>query len=72
MDKAALAQSPKSVTSLIGAKTIAGATAYVHGSVAVIELAFSDSSTNFIKVYCGHTIEIGGTNEMGTGTKLAW
>jgi len=72
MDKTTLTQYPKSVTSLVGAKTITGATAYVHGSTAVIELAFSDATTNYLKVGPGHVLELGGTNEMGTGTKVSW
>jgi hypothetical protein len=64
--------SPKSVTSLVGVKTISGATAYKHASVAVVELAFNDSTTGFIKVGPNSTIEIGGTAEMGTGTKVSW
>lgn len=64
--------SPKSVTALIGAKTITAAVAYKHGVVTVIELAFSDASTNFLKVSSNGNLEIGGTLEMGTGTKVAW
>lgn len=63
--------SPKSVTALVGAKTITTANAYRHGSVTVIEFAFSDASTNFLKVAQGN-LEIGGTLEMGTGTKVSW
>jgi hypothetical protein len=63
--------SPKTVTPLVGAKTITSAYAYKHGVVTVIELAFSDSSTNFIKVANGN-LEIGGTLEVGTGTKVIW
>ena len=64
--------SPHSVTSLLGAKTISSATSYRHGVVTVVELAFSDSSTGFIKVGQAGTLEIGGTAEMGTGTKVSW
>lgn len=64
--------SPKSVTSLIGAKTISSASAYKHGSVTVVELGFSDASTNFIKVGANGALEIGGTAEMGSGTKVNW
>lgn len=67
--------SPKSVTSLIGAKTISTTVpslAYRHGSVTVIELAFSDSTTNYLKVGPNGTLEIGGTAEMGTGTRISW
>lgn len=64
--------SPKSVTALIGAKTITAAYAYKHGAVTVIEFAFSDASTNFLKVSSNGTLEIGGTLEMGSGTKVTW
>lgn len=64
--------SAKSVTTLIGAKTITSASAYKHGSVAVIEFAFSDASTNFLKVGPNSALEIGGTLEVGTGTKVIW
>jgi len=63
--------SPKSVTALVGAKTITSAFAYKHGSAIVLELAFSDASTNFVKVAQGN-LEIGGTLELGTGTKVSW
>lgn len=64
--------SPKSITSLVGAKTITSAFAYKHGSVNVFELGFSDASTNFLKVANNGVVEIGGTLEMGTGTKVTW
>lgn len=64
--------SPKSVTALVGAKTITAAYAYKHGPVTVIEFAFSDASTNFLKVSSNGALEIGGTLEMGTGTKVGW
>ncbi|WP_348269743.1 hypothetical protein P8936_16470 [Edaphobacter paludis] len=63
--------SPKTVTALVGAKTITAAYAYKHGVATVIELAFSDASTSFIKVANGN-LEIGGTLEVGTGTKVNW
>lgn len=65
-------ESPKSVTSLVGAKTISSASAYRHGVVMVVELDFSDATTNFIKVGAAGQLEIGGTLEMGTGTKVNW
>jgi hypothetical protein len=45
---------------------------YKHGVVTVVELGFSDASTNYIKVPSNGVPEIGGTAEMGTGTKVAW
>lgn len=63
---------PKSITALIGAKTITSASAYRHGTVLVIEFLFSDASTNFIKDAGSGGLEIGGTLEMGTGTKVSW
>lgn len=64
--------SPKTVTALIGAKTISAAYAYKHGSVKVVEFLFSDASTNFIKIGAGGVMEIGGTLEFNTGTQLTW
>lgn len=64
--------SPKTVTTLIGAKTITAAYAYKHGPTTVIEFAFSDASTNFLKISNNGTLEIGGTLEVGTGTKVTW
>jgi len=64
--------SPKLVTSLIGAKTITSAVAYKHGVVTVLELGFSDATTNFVK-FDGHgSLEFGGTLELGTGTQVKW
>ena len=62
---------PKSVAGLVG-KTITAGSAYKHGVVTVVELAFSDSSVGFIKVGHAGALEIGGTAEMGTGTKVSW
>jgi hypothetical protein len=67
--------SPKSITSLIGAKTLSATSpslAYKHGSVMVVELAFNDSTTNYIKFGPNSALEIGGTLEMGTGTQVTW
>ena len=64
--------SPKSVTALVGAKTITGAFVYKHGLVTVLEFVFSDSTTNFIKVASNGQLEFGGTLELGTGTKVSW
>jgi hypothetical protein len=50
----------------LSSKTITGASAYRHGSVCVVELSFSGGSA-FIKVK-QNQIEVGGTNEWGTGT----
>jgi len=60
------------ITPLVGAKTITAVYGYRHGVVTVIELAFSDASTNFIKVASNGGMEVGGTAEMGTGTKVNW
>lgn len=67
-DKTTLASN--AVTTAIGAKTISSAVAYRHGVVTVIELGFSDASTNYVKFASNGGLEIGGTAEMGTGTKL--
>ena len=64
--------SPKTVTALVGAKTITAAVAYKHGIVNVVEILFSDASTNYIKFASNSGLEIGGTLEMGTGTKVSW
>ena len=63
---------PQLITSLVGAKTISSVYAYKHGTTYVLEILFSDSSVNFIKIATNQGIEIGGTNELGTGTKVAW
>lgn len=67
-DKTTLASN--AVTTAIGAKTISSAVVYKHGVVTVIELGFSDASTNYVKFASNGGLEIGGTAEMGTGTKL--
>jgi hypothetical protein len=66
--------SPKSITTLLnfGANTLTSATAYKHGVVTVIECVLSDASSHFIKVGQAGILEIGGTLEMGTGTKVTW
>ena len=66
--------SPKSVTSLfnLGANTVTSANAYKHGVVTVIELNLSNSTTQFLKFASNGSLEIGGTLEMGTGTKVSW
>lgn len=64
--------SSKSVLALVGAKTITNASAYKHGSVTVLEILYSDASTVFIKHGPNDALEIGGTLEMGTGTKVSW
>ena len=59
------------VHNIIGAlsgKTLNALSTYKHGAVAVVELGFSDGTTQFIKFYQGN-IEVGGTNEWGTGTR---
>jgi hypothetical protein len=50
----------------LSSKTITGLNTYRHGSVAVIEIAYS-GGTQYIKVK-QNQIEVGGTNEWGTGT----
>jgi hypothetical protein len=57
-----------SVLNGFGGKTLSNAQAYQHGSVQVVELIFSDSTTLFLKFLQGQ-VETGGTNEWGTGTK---
>jgi len=58
------------VTDLVGAKTITGARVFKHGVVTVLEFRFAGGSTNFIKFASNDGMEIGGTAEMGTGTKV--
>lgn len=70
IDTTTLEYSPKPITSLFGGHLLA-ACAYRLGSVTVVELTFIDSTISFIKVGPSG-LEIGGTNEMGTGTKVAW
>jgi hypothetical protein len=65
--------SPKTITTQVGTKTISTVMAYKHGAVMVVELAFNDSTTNFIKFSANNgSLEIGGTLELGTGTKVSW
>jgi hypothetical protein len=45
---------------------VTGIEVYQHGSTIVIEIAFSGGSS-FIKVQ-GFQVDVGGTNEFGTGT----
>lgn len=64
---------PKSVTSLVGAKLISSARAYKHGTVTVVEITFSDASTGYIKFSSNRGLEIGGaTPELGSGTAVSW
>jgi hypothetical protein len=53
------------ITGLSG-KTVTGISAYQHGNVWVIEVAYS-GGPSYIKVK-GMQMEIGGTNEWGSGT----
>lgn len=55
-------------TSALNSKSITGVDVYRHGSVVVIEISFSGGS-QFIKVK-NMLVEIGGTNEWDTGTKV--
>lgn len=57
-----------SVVAGFGGKTLNSALAYIHGSVFVVELIFSDSTTLFIKQR-QNQVEVGGSNEWDTGTK---
>lgn len=66
-DKKSLTNS-NSVLGAFGSKTLSNAQAYIHGSVFVVELIFSDSTTLFIKER-QNQVEVGGTNEWDTGTK---
>lgn len=52
-----------------GSKTVSSIHAYYLGSNAVIELNFTDSTTAYIKEKNG-VVDLGGTNEFGTGTVL--
>lgn len=52
----------------LNTKTVTGVTAWIHGIVAVIEIAHA-AGTIFIKVR-GCEIEHGGTAEWGSGTKV--
>jgi hypothetical protein len=57
-------------TSLVGTKTVNAARAFKHGVVTVLELRFTDTSTVFIKFASNDGLEIGGTSDYGTGTKV--
>lgn len=50
----------------LSSKSVTDINAYVHGSVVVIEVAYS-GGTQYIKTK-GLQIEVGGTNEWGSGT----
>ena len=50
----------------LSAKTVTNVIAYQHGSTMVIEVVFS-SGSSFIKVR-GMQLDVGGTNEWGTGS----
>jgi hypothetical protein len=65
--------SPKIVTTNCGGgKTISTVQTYKHGVVTVVEMVFSDASSNFIKFASNGALELGGTLEMGTGTQVKW
>lgn len=66
--------SPKGITSLLnfGANTLTSAYAYKHGVVTVLEFNLSNSTTVFAKIASNGSLEIGGTLEMGSGTKVSW
>jgi hypothetical protein len=50
----------------LNGKSVTGIEVYQHGSTIVIEVTFSGGSS-FIKVR-GLVVDVGGTNEFGTGT----
>lgn len=50
----------------LSGKSVTAVSAYNHGSVTVIEITYSTGSS-FIKAKQGQ-VEVGGTNEWGTGT----
>lgn len=64
-------QLPKASTinTAANGKTLSSTMAYLHGSTFVVEQRFSDASVFFIKHLQGQ-VEMGGTNEWGTGTKV--
>lgn len=66
--------SPKTITTLLnfGAATLSSSFAYKHGVVTVLEFTLSDASVHFVKFGGNGTLEIGGTMELGTGTKVSW
>ena len=58
-------------TSGLSGKTISDVIVTLHGSVTVIEVQHtSGAGTQFVKVKQG-VVEVGGTNEFGTGTVVA-
>jgi hypothetical protein len=73
LNKTVQTTAPKTITAHVGAKQINSVQAYRHGVVAVIEINFSDSSSTNIKIPSNDpgTVEIGGTNELGTGTRVS-
>ena len=67
-DKTKLTVSNAVLTSVNG-KTLSHMQYYQHGSIQVLEISWTDSTTSFVKFLQGQ-VETGGTNEWGTGTRL--
>jgi hypothetical protein len=53
----------------IAGKTISSVTTFRHGSVEVVDILCTDALHYFVKSSCGR-LEVGGTCEWGTGTKV--
>lgn len=53
----------------LSGKSVTAVSAYSHGSVSVIEITYSTGSS-FIKTKQSQ-VEVGGTNEWGTGTIIS-
>jgi hypothetical protein len=70
IDKAQLA-SNSGITGMLGiaGKTITSINAFRHGSVEVLDILCTDAVHYFIKSSSG-MVEVGGTAEWGTGTKV--
>jgi hypothetical protein len=64
----------QSITKLLGAHNhspVYRAFLYPHQGATVIELEYLDASKGFIKIDGDGVVELGGTEEMGTGTQVA-
>lgn len=64
-----LAKTPN-ITTTVANKTLSKLLAYQHGSTFVVDITMSDGTQTFVKFFQGN-LEVGGTNEWNTGTKIA-
>lgn len=69
-------QAPRTVpTSALpaGAKTFSSAQVYKHGVNSILEITFSDTSSLFVKaIHTDSSFEVGGSADVGTGTRVGF